>query len=107
MLEQARRTLRTPAQRARVEMESRSIHAAYEILSHPARRRAYDQHLNLPAPAPSAPPRKLSPLPATLLVVGAMGLLVTWQNPWLWMIWLACWLMAASVWWVQAAARRS
>lgn len=59
-LEVARQKSQSHAHRARIEVEWRAIHAAWDILGHPARRRAYDRQ---PGITPSTTPPAASSKP--------------------------------------------
>ncbi len=104
-LEAARICPQSPALRARVEVEWRAIHAAWDIVGHPVRRRAYNQQLGLNSTLPHAP-TKLSyrGMVATLLVLIAIGVGLLAPLPLL--VAGGSIVLAATLWWVAAPGHR-
>lgn len=101
-LVRARQASHSPAHRAQLEVEWRAIHAARDILGHPARRATYDRHLqqSLPTvPTVFPTPRYGSPWRAILLLtLATLGLVARWQEPWLLLLWLSSLLAATGFW---------
>ncbi|MGB0388884.1 MAG: hypothetical protein ACPGWR_29025 [Ardenticatenaceae bacterium] len=105
-LEIAREKAHSAANRARVEVEWRAIHAAWDVLGNPKHRRAYQRQLRQEeksatddSPTERSDRLQLGTwLPLILLIMAGFGFLVPWQNSLLLLIWVTSLFIAAAGW---------